>query len=156
RLHSGVRFHPRAEVARHAELADLSLAVVDHRDQQAVAVEDDRFGGHDEGRRLAWNLELDGAVDPGRQRVVRIGNVDLGQERARTALQRVGDPGHLAGELAIGNFGYAHDGVNAWRHAEGGILRHVDKDADHAPLHDLEHEGAGVGVALHQTTDVNV
>ena len=68
RPHSGVRFHPRAEVARHSERADLSLAVVDHCDLQAIAVEDDCFSGHDEGRCLAWNLELDSAVDAGRKR----------------------------------------------------------------------------------------
>ena len=78
-------------------------------------------------------FEFDGAVNPGLQSVVRIGNVDLSQERARTALQRVGDPGHLAGELTIWNFGYAHDGVNTGRHAEGGILRHVYKDFESRP-----------------------
>jgi hypothetical protein len=42
RVHSEIRFHPCAEVARHSELADLSLAVVDHRVLQPIAVEDDR------------------------------------------------------------------------------------------------------------------
>jgi hypothetical protein len=154
--HSVVRLHPRPEVAHHSEFADLSLAVVYDRDLQSIAVEDDRLSGHDEGRRRAWNLEFDGAVDPGLQSVVWIGKVDFGQERAGAALQRVGDPGHLAGELTIWNFGYAHDGVNIGRHAECGILRHVDKDSNHFSLHDLEHERAGVGVALHQTTDVDV
>jgi hypothetical protein len=50
RRHSGVRFNPRAEVARYCQSAYLSLTVVDHRDLQAIAVEDDRFGRHDEGR----------------------------------------------------------------------------------------------------------
>ena len=68
---------------------------------------------NEEGRRLARNFELDRAVDAGRQRTVGIRNIDLGQERARAALQRVGDPGHLARELAIRDFGHAHDRINA-------------------------------------------
>jgi hypothetical protein len=42
RIHSEIRSHPFAEVARHSELADLNLAVVDHRVLQPIAVEDDR------------------------------------------------------------------------------------------------------------------
>ena len=87
--------------------------------------------GTTKDRRLARDLELDRAVDPGAQRAVGIGKIDLGQKRARAGLQRVGDPGHLARELAIGEFGHAHDGVDARRHAKGRVLRHVDPDADH-------------------------
>jgi len=151
RLHTGVRFRPRAEVSRRLDLAHTRVAVVDHPDLQAIAVEDDRFCGHAEGWRFTRTLELDGAVDAGWQRVIRVGNIDLGQERAGAALRRVGDPSDLAEKLAIWDFRYANDRINAWRHAKGGILRHVDKDADHVPLHDLEHERASVGVALHQS-----
>ena len=49
RLDSGVHFHLRAHIARHSHLADLRLAIFDDRDLQAVAVEDDGLGGHDEG-----------------------------------------------------------------------------------------------------------
>ena len=78
------------------------------------------------------------------------------RERARAALLRVGDPGHLAGKLATGELGHAHDSVDARRHAEGRVLRHVDPDADHVLLHDLEHEGAAGGVALHQAPNIDV
>ena len=101
-------------------------------------------------------LELDKAIDPGAQRAVRIGNIDLGQKRARAALLRIGDPGHLAGKLAIGKLWDSHDSVNARSHAEGSVLRHVDKDPDHVHLHDLEHEGAARGVALHQAANIDV
>src|SRR5262249_38479487 len=87
---------------------------------------------------------------------VRIWQIDLGQERAGAALLRIGDPGDRADEFAVGKLRYAHDGIDAWRHAEGGVLRHVDPDADHVDLHDLEHEGAAGGVALHQTANVDV
>jgi hypothetical protein len=81
--------------------------------------------------RLARNLELDRSVDPRRQRAVWIGDVDLGQQRARAALQRVRDPSYLAGEFAIRELGDAYDGIDALRDAEGCVLRHVDPDADH-------------------------
>src|SRR5258708_38808197 len=93
---SGIHFHPRAEIARHSNVADLGLVVPDHCDLKTVAVEDEGLCRNEEGRRLARYLELDRAVNAGRQRTVRIGNIDLGQERARAALQRVGDPGHVA------------------------------------------------------------
>ena len=52
--------------------------------------------------------------------------------------------------------GHAHDRVNARRHAEGRVLRHVDPDADDVLLLNLEHEGAARRVALHQTADIDV
>jgi low affinity Fe/Cu permease len=64
-------------------------------------------------------VELDRAVDPGGQSAVGIGYVDFRQQRPRAGLQRIGNPGNGAGELAIGEFGHAHDGANARRHAEG-------------------------------------
>ncbi len=101
-------------------------------------------------------MELDRAVDPGRQSAVGIGDVDLGQQCARPWLQRIGNPADHAVELAIGEFGHAHDGVDAGSHAEGGVLRHIGRDADDAFLHDLEHEGAARRVTLHQTPDIDV
>jgi hypothetical protein len=50
-------------------------------------------------------------------------------------LQRVGDAGDRAGEGAIGEFRHAHDRANARLHAKGGVLRHVDPDADGVLLH---------------------
>jgi hypothetical protein len=41
-------------------------------------------------------------------------------------------------------------------HAEGGVLRHVDPNADDVVLDDLEHEGAARGIALHETADIDV
>jgi hypothetical protein len=73
------------------------------------------------------------------------------QQRPRAGLQRIRDSGDRAGELAIGEFGHAHDGVNARRHAEGCVLRYVGPDADDIALHHLEHERAACGIALHQT-----
>ena len=50
---------------------------------------------------------------PGRQRAVGIGDVDLGQQRARAGLQRIGDARHLAGKRPVRDFGHAHDGLDA-------------------------------------------
>ena len=101
-------------------------------------------------------LELDHAVDPGPQCAVRIWKVDLGQERASAALLRLGNPGYRTGKLAIGEFGHADDRGNAGRYAEGRVLRHVDPDADHFLLHDLEHEGAAGRVRLHINADIDI
>ena len=46
-LDPALHFDLRAEVAGHAHLADLRLAMFDDRDLQAVAVEDDGLGRHD-------------------------------------------------------------------------------------------------------------
>ena len=101
-LDPAVHFHPRAHVAGHPYLADFRLAVLNNRDLQALSVEGDCLRGDDERRRLARNLEFDEAVHPGAQRALRIGKINLGQKRARAALLRVGDPGHLARKLAVG------------------------------------------------------
>jgi hypothetical protein len=50
----------------------------------------------------------------------------------------------------------AYDRVDSWRDAEGRVLWHADPDADHVLLHDREHEGATVGVALDHVADVDV
>src|SRR5713101_2688508 len=63
---SGVYFHPRAEVARDPDGADLSFAILDDGRLQAVAVEHESLRRNGEGRRLARDLELDRAVDAGR------------------------------------------------------------------------------------------
>jgi hypothetical protein len=47
-LDPGVHFHLSAEIAGHCHLADLRFSVIDNRHLQAVAVEDDGVGGHDE------------------------------------------------------------------------------------------------------------
>src|ERR1700741_311969 len=156
RAYSCVDLHLRAQVACDPDVADLGLAVLDNRRLQTAAGEDDCFRRNDEGWGLARYLELDRAVDAGRQRTVRIGNIDLGQQRARAALQRVGDPRHLARELAIRKFGHTHDRFDARSNPERRVLRHIDPYPDHVLLHDLEHEGAGIGVALHQRADIDI
>jgi hypothetical protein len=44
-LDPGVHFHLRAEITGHVHLGDLRLAIVDHRDLQAVTVEDEGVVG---------------------------------------------------------------------------------------------------------------
>ena len=90
------------------------------------------------------------------QRVVRIGHVDLGQQRARARLQRIGDARHRAGKVTAGHFRHADDGLDPRRDAEGLVLRHVELDADHVALHHGEHEGAAGGVGLDQAADIDV
>src|ERR1700677_3089809 len=86
RAYSRVHLHLRAQVARDPDVADLGLPILDHCRLQTAAGEHDRFRRNDEGWGLARYLELDRAVNAGRQRTVRIGNLDLGQKRARAAL----------------------------------------------------------------------
>ncbi len=71
-------------------------------------------------------------------------------------MQRVGDPGHLAWKLAIRQFGHVHDCGDARGHTECRGLRHVDPYPDHVLLHDLEHECAGIRVALHERADIHI
>src|ERR1700744_3397746 len=70
-----------AEVARNGDLLQMGDAVLHHRDVQAVVVEHLGVGRYDHRWRLARNIELDGAIDSGAERAVRIGNVDFGQQR---------------------------------------------------------------------------
>src|SRR5260370_20690922 len=63
---SGVYFHPRAQVARDPDGADLSFTVLDDGRLQAIAVEEQSLRRNDEGPRLAPYLQLDRAVDAGR------------------------------------------------------------------------------------------
>src|SRR5215471_1838105 len=123
---SGVYFQPCAQVACDPDGANLSFAILDDGHLQAVAVEEQSLRRNGEGRHLARYLELDRAIDSWRQRTVRIGDIDFGQERAGAALQRVGDPGHLASKLAIRQFGHAHDRINARCNTECCVLRHID------------------------------
>ena len=76
-------------------------------DAETVAVADDRVGQHDERRRFARDIQFDGAIDPRRQRVVRIGHIDLGQERARARLQRVGNARHRSRKVAARHLRHA-------------------------------------------------
>src|SRR6202035_1114715 len=78
---SGVHFHPRAQVACDPDGADLGFAVLDDGDLQAVAVKEQSLRRNGEGWSLARHLELDRAIDAGRQRTIGIGDIDFGQER---------------------------------------------------------------------------
>ena len=138
------------------DFPDVRDAVLDHGDLQAVAIEDDGVGGHQQRRCLARNVKLDRAIGPGRQRAVGIRNVDLGQQRSRAGLQRVGDPRHLAGEGAVGDLGNAHDCLDPGSQPERLVLRHIDLGADHVALHDGEHERAARRIGLHEAAHVDV
>src|SRR6266516_2933893 len=96
RLDAVAHFHGRSQIARDGHLMHADRAVLDHGDVQPVVVENDGVGGHDQRRRFARNVQLDRAIDPRRQRAVGIAHVDLGEQRARAGLQRVGDPRHRA------------------------------------------------------------
>src|SRR4029450_4658429 len=68
-------FHLRAQIPCHRYSSDVGLTTLDHGDLQAVAIENDRLGGHEKRRSVARNMKLDPAIDPGLERAVRIGNV---------------------------------------------------------------------------------
>ncbi len=71
-------FHLRSQIPRHGYFSDMGLTTLDHGDLQAVAIENDRRGGHEKRRRVARNMKLDPAIGPGLQRAVRIRNIDFG------------------------------------------------------------------------------
>ena len=86
RLYAVVDLDFRTEVARDRDLLQVHGAVPDHGDMQAVLIEHDSVGRYDHRRRLARNEQLDGAVDSGAERAVRIWNIDLGQKRPASRL----------------------------------------------------------------------
>jgi hypothetical protein len=51
---------------------------------------------------------------------------------------------------------YGHDGFNSRRHAEGGVLRHVQPNPDDVLLRGVEDGSADGGITLHQSADINV
>ena len=54
----------RAEIARHRDVAEVNNALVHDGDAQSVGVEHDGVCGNDQAGDLAWNMQLDRAVDP--------------------------------------------------------------------------------------------
>src|SRR3981189_2674704 len=93
-------FHLRPQIPCHGYFSDVGVAILDHGDLQAVAIENDRLGGHQKRWCVMRNMKLDPAIGPWLQRTVWIRNVDFGQQGARTRLQRIGDSRHFAGKSA--------------------------------------------------------
>jgi hypothetical protein len=113
-------------------------------------------GGDDQGGRGARDLQFDGAIDPGLQGAVRIGNVDLGQQGPRSRQQGVGDPRHLAVEGEVWHRGYANDGLDPGLDAKRVVLRRIDPDPDHIALGQRKHRGAAARVGRDQAADIDV
>ena len=82
-------FHLRPQIPCHGYFSDVGVTTVDYGDLQAVAIENDRLGGHQKARCVMRNMKLDPAVGPGLHRAIWIRNVDIGQQRARARLQRM-------------------------------------------------------------------
>ena len=118
----------------------MGVTTLDHGDLQAIAIENDRLGGHQKGRYVIRNMKVDLTIGPGLQCAVGIRNVDFGQQRACTRLQRIGDSRHFAGESATGQLWNANDRINSRSHTERLVLRDVNLRADHVALHDGEQE----------------
>src|SRR4249919_3027173 len=144
------------QIARHRYFPDVNDPVLDSGDLRPLGVENDRIGWHQDTGGLARDAQFDGAVGSWSQRAVRIGNVDLGQQRPRPGLQRVGDPRDLAREGAIRNFRHMHDRIDPGRQSERLILRYIDLGADHVAPHDGEYEGAADRVGFHERAHVDV
>jgi hypothetical protein len=70
-----------AKIARDRDGVHMDDAILDHGNVQAVLIEDHRVGGNDERRRLARDLQLDGAIDTRDQRSIRVWHIDFGQQR---------------------------------------------------------------------------
>src|SRR6202047_5064176 len=95
-------FHLRPQIPCHGYFSNVGVTTLDHGDLQAVTIENDRLGRHQNRRRVMRNVKLDRAIGPGLQRAVWMWSVDFGQQRARTRIQRIGDSRHFAGESATG------------------------------------------------------
>src|SRR6266436_3807541 len=156
RLDPAVDADALPEVARHLDLSQMDHAILHHRDLQAGFIENDRVGGNRDARRLARNVKLDGAVDAGGERAVRIWDVDLGQKRSRSRLQGLRDPRDLAGKAAVRNFWNVHHGLDPGLQPERLVLRNKHLRPDDVALHDREHEGAAGRIGLDQAADVDI
>ena len=130
RLDAVVHFDFRTEVTRDGDLLQMSGAILDDRDMQAVLIEYDRVGRYDHRWCLARNVQLDGAINAGAERAVRVGDVDFGQQRPAAGLQRARDARDLAGKAAVRNFRNADDRLDAGPKPEGLVLRHEHLGAD--------------------------
>src|SRR5882672_7182548 len=151
-LDAVVHFDLCAEVPRNRDLLQMDDAVLHDRDMQAVLIEDHSVGGDDHRRCLSRDIQFDGTIDPGTERAVRIGNVDLGQQRPAAGLQRARYTRDLAGKGSIRNLGDPDHRVDAGPKSEGLILGHEHLGADHVRVHQCEHEGRS---GLHQTAVVD-
>ena len=101
-------------------------------------------------------MELDRAVDPGRQGTVGIWYVDFGEQRPCARLQRIGNSRHFAFKAAVGYLGDANNRFGSGGQSERRVLRHIDPDADHIALHDGEHERPGCRIGLHESADIDI
>src|SRR3979411_1787458 len=115
RLDAVMHFDFLAEVARDRDLLQMGSAVLDDRDMQAILIEYDGVGRYDHRWCLARDKQFNGAIDSGIERAVRIGNVDLGQQRPAAGLQCCRDSGDLAWKSATRNLGNSNHRDDARR-----------------------------------------
>jgi hypothetical protein len=120
------QLHLCSQIAGNRNFPDVSNAVFHYGHLQAVAVEDDGLSGNQQRRRPARNMKLDKTVRSRLERTVRIRNINLGQERPRPRLQRVGGPCYLSGVRLAGIVRYAYHGINPRSQTGGLTLRHID------------------------------
>src|SRR3984893_11631503 len=52
-------FHLRSQIPCHGHFSDVGVTTLDHGDLQAVAIENDRLGRHQNRRRVMRNVKLD-------------------------------------------------------------------------------------------------
>jgi len=142
-----------AEVTRDRDLLQMGDAVFDDRDVQPALIEYDGVGWYDHRWCLAWDEQLDGAIDPGTKRAVRIGDVDLGKQRSAPGLQRRRYSRDLAGKGPIRNLRDTDHGVDAGPKPEGLVLGDEHLGSDHVRVHQGEHEGRS---GRHQAAIIDV
>ena len=113
--------------------------------------------GTDEARRLARNVQLDGAVDAGRQ--ARRRDWECRSRPAACACRAAGR--RRCASPCRGRCGPGISGTRMTASTPGArrtpaSCGTIDLRADHVALHDGEHEGAADRVGLHQAADVDV
>src|ERR1700676_4576527 len=93
--------------------------------------------------------EFDGAIDPGIERAVRIGDVDLSQ-RSAAGLQRGRYTRDLAGKVDW-NFGDTDHGIEAGPKPKGLVLGNEHLDAYHVRTHQSSNKDAAVSRPVQRT-----
>src|SRR5712664_3988005 len=140
-LDAVVHFDLYAEVTRNRDLLQMDGAVLHERDMQAVLIEDHSVGGYDHRWGLSRDIQFDGTIDAGTERAVRIGDVDLGQQRPAAELQRARYARDLAGKGSIWNLGDTDHRVDAGPNPKRLVLGDEHLGADYVRVHQREHEG---------------
>ena len=131
-------------------------AIFIDRRAEPVLVEDHGIGRQHNHRLRPRDRQPNQAIEACSKQLVRIVDIDFGEQRAGSGLQDTGVPRDHAVKDPTWHFRH-HDlrGV-AVLEAKHGVLRHVDLDPQHIDPGDRKHGGAARGIRRHEITGIDL